>query len=119
MAIPYIDRQIFLALVPYLPSVIIVLLIEHIAIAKSFGTINNYVIDPNQELIAVATGSFSRTAIKSKAGVRTPFAGIFTGLLIILAIYFLTPIQKIRNSTGLTCQNCFNVRGPTIKSQTA
>ncbi|CAF2677934.1 unnamed protein product [Rotaria sp. Silwood2] len=87
MAIPYIDRQIFLALVPYLPSVIIVLLIEHIAIAKSFGTINNYVIDPNQELIAVATGSFSRTAIKSKAGVRTPFAGISQASLAAVIIH--------------------------------
>ncbi|CAF4887291.1 unnamed protein product, partial [Rotaria sp. Silwood1] len=84
----------------------IVLLIEHIAIAKSFGRINNYIIDPNQELVAIgvtnifgpffgsypATGSFSRTAIKSKAGVRTPLAGLFSGLLIILSIYVLTGI---------------------------
>ncbi|CAF2820158.1 unnamed protein product [Rotaria sp. Silwood2] len=63
MAIPYIDRQIFLALVPYLPSVIIVLLIEHIAIAKSFGTINNYVIDPNQELIAISQASLPAVII--------------------------------------------------------
>jgi sodium-independent sulfate anion transporter 11 len=89
-----------------LPSAVIVLLIEHIAIAKSFGRINNYSIDPNQELIAIgitnifgpffgaypATGSFSRTAIKSKAGVRTPFAGLFSGIVIILAIYALTPV---------------------------
>ncbi|CAF1072294.1 unnamed protein product [Didymodactylos carnosus] len=106
MAVPYIDREIFLALVPYLPSTVIVLLIEHIAIAKSFGRINNYVIDPNQELIAIgitnisgpffgaypATGSFSRTAIKSKSGVRTPLAGLVTGIVIILAIYVLTPM---------------------------
>ncbi|CAF2530192.1 unnamed protein product [Rotaria sp. Silwood2] len=70
---------------------------------KSFGRINNYVIDPNQELIAIgatnifgpffgaypATGSFSRTAIKSKAGVRTPMAGVVSGALIILGIYAL------------------------------
>jgi sodium-independent sulfate anion transporter 11 len=106
MAIPYINQEIFTALVPYLPSTVIVLLIEHIAIAKSFGRINNYTIDPNQELIAIgitnifgpffgaypATGSFSRTAIKSKAGVRTPLAGLVTGIVIILAIYALTPI---------------------------
>lgn len=36
-----------------------------------------------------ATGSFSRTAIKSKAGVRTPFAGVITGLVVLLAIYAL------------------------------
>lgn len=81
----------------------IVLLIEHIAISKSFGRINNYTIDPSQELIAIgvtnllgpflgaypATGSFSRTAIKSKAGVRTPFAGVITALVVLLAIYAL------------------------------
>jgi sodium-independent sulfate anion transporter 11 len=106
MAVPYINGEIFSQLVSFLPSAAIVLLIEHIAIAKSFGRINNYTIDPNQELIAIgitnmfgpffgaypATGSFSRTAIKSKAGVRTPFAGVFSGIVIILAIYALTPV---------------------------
>jgi len=106
MGVPYIDQNIASALASYLPSTVIVLLIEHIAIAKSFGRVNNYTIDPNQELIAIgitnifgpffgaypATGSFSRTAIKSKAGVRTPFAGVFTALVIILAIYVLTPV---------------------------
>lgn len=81
----------------------IVLLIEHISISKSFGRVNNYTIDPSQELVAIgitnvlgpflgaypATGSFSRTAIKSKAGVRTPFAGVITALVVLLAIYAL------------------------------
>ncbi|CAF3020532.1 unnamed protein product [Rotaria sp. Silwood2] len=106
MGIPYIDRRLLSAFASYLPSTVIVLLIEHVAIAKSFGRINNYVIDPNQELIAIgvtnifgpffgaypATGSFSRTAIKSKAGVRTPMAGVVSGVLIILGIYALPPM---------------------------
>ncbi|CAF2863871.1 unnamed protein product [Rotaria sp. Silwood2] len=104
MGVPYIDKTLLSGIVSYLPSTVIVLLIEHVAIAKSFGRINNYIIDPNQELIAIgvtnifgpffgaypATGSFSRTAIKSKAGVRTPLAGLISGLLIILGIYALT-----------------------------
>jgi len=83
-----------------------VLLIEHIAISKSFGRVNNYRINPSQEMVAIgvtnvigpflggypATGSFSRTAIKSKAGVRTPFAGVITGLVVLLAIYALTAV---------------------------
>ncbi|CAF1462373.1 unnamed protein product [Rotaria sordida] len=103
MGVPYIDRTLLSVFASYLPSTVIVLLIEHIAIAKSFGRINNYVIDPNQELVAIgvtnifgpffgaypATGSFSRTAIKSKAGVRTPLAGLISGVLIILGIYAL------------------------------
>lgn len=89
-----------------LPVVIIVLLIEHIAIAKSFGRVNNYIINPSQELVAIgitnilgpflgaypATGSFSRTAIKAKAGVRTPFAGVITAVVVLLAIYALTAV---------------------------
>lgn len=37
-----------------------------------------------------ATGSFSRSAVKSKAGVRTPLAGWITALVVIVAIYGLT-----------------------------
>ena len=82
------------------------MLIEHISISKSFGRINNYVIDPSQELVAIgvtnllgpffgaypATGSFSRTAIKSKAGVRTPFAGVVTALVVLLSLYALPAV---------------------------
>jgi solute carrier family 26 (sodium-independent sulfate anion transporter), member 11 len=82
---------------------VIVLLIEHIAISKSFGRVNNYTINPSQEMVAIgvtnilgpflggypSTGSFSRTAIKSKAGVRTPAAGVITGIVVLLAIYAL------------------------------
>lgn len=82
------------------------LIIEHIAISKSFGRLNNYVINPSQELVAIgftnvfgpflgaypATGSFSRTAIKAKAGVRTPLAGLWTALLVVLALYALTKV---------------------------
>jgi sodium-independent sulfate anion transporter 11 len=70
----------------------------------AFGRINGYKIDPNQELIAIgvtntvgtcfaaypATGSFSRSALKSKSGVRTPIAGIFTAIGVIVALYGLT-----------------------------
>ena len=37
-----------------------------------------------------ATGSFSRSALKAKSGVRTPLAGIFTGIVVIVALYGLT-----------------------------
>jgi sodium-independent sulfate anion transporter 11 len=101
--VPKIDITIMQAFVGELPATVIVLLIEHIAIAKSFGRVNNYVINPSQELVAIgvtnilgpflgaypATGSFSRTAIKSKAGVRTPFAGVITAAVVLLAIYAL------------------------------
>jgi len=100
------NQRLASSLVGYLPATVIVLLIEHIAISKSFGRINNYTINPSQEMVAIgvtnligpfvggyaATGSFSRTAIKSKAGVRTPFAGVITGIVVLLAIYALPAV---------------------------
>ncbi len=99
-----------------LPATVIVLLIEHISISKSFGRINNYTIDPSQELVAIgvtnlfgpflggypATGSFSRTAIKSKAGVRTPFAGVITAVVVLLAIYALPAMFFYIPNAGLS-----------------
>lgn len=87
-----------------IPVSTIILLLEHIAISKSFGRVNDYKVVPDQELIAIgvnnligtffnaypATGSFSRSALKAKCGVRTPLAGIFTGAVVLLALYCLT-----------------------------
>ncbi|KAI0401934.1 sulfate permease [Xylaria palmicola] len=103
---PNITPELISAFAPDLPATIIVLIIEHIAISKSFGRLNNYIINPSQELVAIgftnvfgpflgaypATGSFSRTAIKAKAGVRTPLAGLWTALLVVLALYALTKV---------------------------
>lgn len=104
--VPTLNSEIIGTFVGQLPAAVIVLLIEHIAIAKSFGRVNNYVINPSQEMVAIgvtnilgpflggypATGSFSRTAVKSKAGVRTPFAGVITALVVLLAIYALPAV---------------------------
>ncbi|KAF8630072.1 hypothetical protein AX15_003129 [Amanita polypyramis BW_CC] len=101
---PHIDRKLLEVLAPELPVATIILLLEHIAISKSFGRLNGYKINPNQELIAIgvtntvgscfgaypATGSFSRSALKSKSGVRTPAAGIITAIVVIVALYGLT-----------------------------
>ncbi|KAJ7046551.1 sulfate transporter family-domain-containing protein [Mycena alexandri] len=102
---PTIDPSLVRALAGELPLATIILLLEHIAIAKSFGRLNGYTINPNQELIAIgvtntvgsvfgaypATGSFSRSALKSKSGVRTPLAGLVTAIVVIVALYGLTP----------------------------
>ncbi|TRM56515.1 sulfate transporter family-domain-containing protein [Schizophyllum amplum] len=98
---PVIDRDLISALAGELPVATIILLLEHIAISKSFGRVNGYKINPNQELIAIgvtnlvgscfnaypATGSFSRSALKSKCGVRTPAAGIVTAVVVLVALY--------------------------------
>uniref|UniRef100_A0AAR2J1C1 STAS domain-containing protein n=1 Tax=Pygocentrus nattereri TaxID=42514 RepID=A0AAR2J1C1_PYGNA len=70
--------------------------LESIAIAKAFGSQNNYRINANQEFFAIGltnilgsfvsaypvTGSFGRTAVNSQTGVCTPAGGIFTGGMI-------------------------------------
>jgi solute carrier family 26 (sodium-independent sulfate anion transporter), member 11 len=70
----------------------------------AFGRVNGYKIDPNQELIAIgvtntigslfsaypATGSFTRSALSCKSGVRSPAGGLITGVIVIIALYGLT-----------------------------
>ncbi|WFD18906.1 hypothetical protein MCAP1_001119 [Malassezia caprae] len=113
MGQPQLPTSLLQNIGPTLPASVILLLLEHIAISKSFGRVNNYKINPNQELIAIgvtnlvgpcfggyaATGSFSRSAIKSKSGVRTPLAGWITAIIVIIAIYALSGVfQWIPNA---------------------
>ncbi|KAJ6167998.1 sulfate anion transporter [Penicillium chrysogenum] len=101
---PVLTMDVIKLFAPKLPACIIVLLIEHIAVSKSFGRVNNYTIDPSQELIAIgitnlfgpfigaypATGSFSRSAIQSNSGSRSPFTGFITACVVLIAMYTLT-----------------------------
>ncbi|EFQ30560.1 sulfate permease [Colletotrichum graminicola M1.001] len=103
---PSLDPKLISALLPDLPTTVIIIVIEHIAIGKSFGRTNNYAVQPSQELISVgctnlfgpflgayaSTGSFGGTAILSKAGVRTPLAGLFNAAVLLLALYALTSV---------------------------
>jgi sodium-independent sulfate anion transporter 11 len=66
----------------------------------------NYSVNPSQEIVAlgsanlfspfvggyVCTGSFGASAVLSKAGVRTPLAGLFSALVLVLALYVLTAV---------------------------
>lgn len=61
--------------------------------------------DATQELIAIGlsniansfvqgypgTGSLSRSAVNNASGVRTPFGGFYTGVLVLIALLFFTP----------------------------
>ncbi|XP_023247261.1 sodium-independent sulfate anion transporter-like isoform X1 [Copidosoma floridanum] len=83
-------------------SVPLIALLESIAIAKSFA--KGKTLDSSQEMIAVGlcnvfgsfvrsmptTGSFTRTAVNNASGVKTPFGGLITGCLVLLACGLLT-----------------------------
>lgn len=80
----------------------LVSILESVAIAKAFA--GSKPVDATQEMMALGlcniagsfvrsmpvTGSFTRTAINNASGVQTPAGGIFTGLLILLALSLLT-----------------------------
>lgn len=93
-------------ILPELPAVAIILVIEHIAIAKAMGRLHSYTINPSQEVVAlgaanmlspfvggyVCTGSFGASAVLSKAGARSPLAGLFSAGVLVLALYALTKV---------------------------
>ncbi|KAG0171014.1 hypothetical protein DFQ28_001383 [Apophysomyces sp. BC1034] len=105
MGVPSLNLGILRDASNALPPIVIILILEHVSVAKSFGRIYNYTIDPNQEMLAIgisnvvgsffgaypATGGFSRTAIMARSGVKTPIAGVFSGAVVVLALYALTP----------------------------
>ncbi|KAG5888753.1 hypothetical protein JTB14_021500 [Gonioctena quinquepunctata] len=84
----------------------LVAVLEHIAIAKAFT--KGRTLDATQEMIALGfcnimgsfvgsmpvTGSFTRTAVNNASGARTPTCGIITGIMVLLALGFLTTTFK-------------------------
>jgi sodium-independent sulfate anion transporter 11 len=103
---PSLEADLIKLVAPELPAIIIILIIEHIAIAKSFGRRYGYTVIPSQEILAqgvsnaigtllggyACTGSFGASAVLTKAGVRTPLAGLFSALVLLLALYALTGV---------------------------
>ncbi|KAJ9600805.1 hypothetical protein L9F63_001017, partial [Diploptera punctata] len=83
-------------------SVPFISILDTIAIAKSFS--KGKAVDATQELLALGmcnvmssfvrsmplTASFSRTAVNSATGVKTPLGGLMTGAVVLLALGLLT-----------------------------
>ena len=79
---------------------------EAMSIAKAMAAKTKQRIDPNQELIGQglanivgsfsqsypASGSFSRSAVNLNAGAITGMSSVFTGILVLVALLFLTPL---------------------------
>ncbi|XP_076057868.1 sodium-independent sulfate anion transporter-like isoform X2 [Oratosquilla oratoria] len=103
----------------------LIAIIENIAIASAFS--HGKTIDASQEMIALGfcnllgsfvssmpvTGSFSRTAVNSTSGVKTSAGGVMTGLLVVLALAFLTSffqyIPKASLAAVIICAVIFMV----------
>ena len=104
---PEISWKTVLSIWPIALTLALVGYLEAISIGKALqekeGTDS---IDANQELVALGssniigsffqaypvTSSFSRSAIKGETGVRTNLAALFSVLLVVLTLLFLTPL---------------------------
>ncbi|XP_057659494.1 sodium-independent sulfate anion transporter isoform X3 [Diorhabda carinulata] len=90
----------------------LIAVLEHIAIAKAFSKGKS--LDATQEMIALGvcnimgsfvqsmpvTGSFTRTAVNNASGAKTPACSIITGIMVLVALGFLTStFQYIPKST--------------------
>lgn len=77
--------------------------IEHTAIARAFGIMNNYTPDQSQELCYFGVvnffnsffhamgvgGAMSRTSVNSQCKVRSPLSGVVVTAVILICMYFL------------------------------
>uniref|UniRef100_A0A182SG70 STAS domain-containing protein n=1 Tax=Anopheles maculatus TaxID=74869 RepID=A0A182SG70_9DIPT len=83
-------------------SVPLISILEIVSIGKAFS--RGRLVDATQEMLSLGccnvassfvssiptTASFARSAINSSSGVVTPFGGVFTGVLVLLALGLLT-----------------------------
>uniref|UniRef100_A0A6P7FX47 Sodium-independent sulfate anion transporter-like n=1 Tax=Diabrotica virgifera virgifera TaxID=50390 RepID=A0A6P7FX47_DIAVI len=101
-----VQEYTFMEMLSNLGSGIIIVplvgLLENIAICKAFA--NGKPVDATQELIALGfcnignsfvqgypgTGALGRSAVNNASGVRTPLGGLYTGILVIVALLFCT-----------------------------
>lgn len=130
--VPKMDTELFGLVATELPAIVIILIVEHIAIAKEFGRVYGYKVIPSQEILAqgaanvfspfvggyVCTGSFGASAVLTKAGVRTPLAGLFSAAVLLLALYALTAVfYYIPNAalSGLIIHATINLIAPPHK----
>ena len=104
---PSFDLGVWKSLISVALTISLVGFMESFAVAKAIQAKHkNYAVDANQELVALGvanlgaaffqgypiTGGFSRTAVNDQAGAKTGMASIFSAVLIILTLLFLTPL---------------------------
>ncbi|KAI8061672.1 sulfate transporter family-domain-containing protein [Gongronella butleri] len=108
MGVPHWDSGLLTAIMPKMIGVIVLQIMEHCAIATSLGKMSEYKINVNQEITSIGvanilgsffsaypmTGAFSRSAVTSKSGSRTPMTNIVAGVLVVITVYFLTPVLQ-------------------------
>jgi len=106
VALPDLDFDKIRSLLATAFVISLVGFMEAISIAKAIAAKTKARLDPNQELMGQGlaniigsftqafpvSGSFSRSAVNFNAGARTGMSAVFTGLVVMIVLLFLTPL---------------------------
>jgi sulfate permease, SulP family len=106
LAIPTFNMTIFWEMVMSAMVISLIGFMEAISIAKAMAAKTKERIDPNQELIGQGlanmagsmsqsyptSGSFSRSAVNLNAGAITGMSSVYTAVIVMITLLFLTPL---------------------------
>ncbi|WP_191602654.1 SulP family inorganic anion transporter [Marinomonas algicola] len=106
LQLPDLSYDQVMLLLPSAALISIVGFVESVSVAQSFAAKQRQSINPNQELIGLGcaniasslssgfpvTGGFSRSVVSFDAGAKTPMTGVFSAILILMALTFFTSL---------------------------
>ena len=106
ITIPPLDLSLWLALAPPSAMIALVSYVESYSIGTTLAAREKTRLNPHQELIALGAanisaaftggypvaGSFSRSSVNYSAGGKTPISSIICGIVIVIALLWLTPL---------------------------
>ncbi len=106
LAIPTFNLDVFGTLVSSAIVISLIGFMEAISIAKAMAAKTKERIDPSQELMGQGlgnmigalsssyptSGSFSRSAVNINAGALTGMSSVYTGIIVLITLLFLTPL---------------------------
>ncbi|MEN8220764.1 MAG: sulfate permease [Pseudomonadota bacterium] len=105
-AMPTFNMTIFWEMIISAMMISLIGFMEAISIAKAMAAKTKERIDPNQELIGQGlaniagsisqayptSGSFSRSAVNLNAGAKTGMSSVYTAIIVMITLLFLTPL---------------------------
>ncbi len=106
LAIPTFNMDVFGTLISSAIVISLIGFMEAISIAKAMAAKTKERIDPSQELMGQGlgnmigamsssyptSGSFSRSAVNINAGALTGMSSVYTGIIVLITLLFLTPL---------------------------
>lgn len=104
LSMPYWNMDLVITLLPGATMIAMISFVESLSIAQATALQQRSDLNSNQELVALGlanlsaglssafpvTGSLSRTVVNADSGAKTPMAGVFSSLLIVLVSLYFT-----------------------------